>query len=89
MQTCFAPKGRRAKDEAQRKQARAAIANARATRLEGSFGTEKEHYGLRKVKARTELTEIAWIFFGIHTANAVRLSRKLAKKARPPGARAA
>lgn len=89
LQTCFAPKGRRAKDEAQRKQARAAIANARATRLEGSFGTEKEHYGLRKVKARTELTEVAWIFFGIHTANAVRLSRKLAKKARPPGARAA
>lgn len=28
------PQGRRAKDEAQRKQARAAIANARATRLE-------------------------------------------------------
>lgn len=89
LQTCFAPKGRRSKDEPQRKQARAAISNVRATRLEGSFGTEKEHYGLRKVKARTELTEIAWIFFGIHTANAVRLSRRHAKKARPPAAKAA
>ncbi len=39
--------------------------------MEGSFGTEKEHYGLQKIKARTELNEILWIFFGVHTANAV------------------
>lgn len=90
VQTCFKPKGRRAKDEVQRQQARSAIANARATRLEGSFGTEKEHYGLRKVKARSELTEMAWIFFGIHTANAVRLARRLTKKAKaPPASQAA
>ena len=25
--------------------------------MEGSFGTQKEHYGLRKVKARTKRTE--------------------------------
>lgn len=84
LQTCFAPKGRPAKDEAQRRQARAIIANARATRLEGSFGTEKQYYGLRKIKARSQTTEIAWIFFGIHTANVVRLARRLAKKAKAP-----
>lgn len=84
IQTCFAPKGRPAKDESQRRQARVAIANARATRLEGSFGTEKQYYGLRKIKARSKLTEIAWIFFGIHTANVVRLARRLAKKAKSP-----
>ena len=39
--------------------------------MAGSFGTQKEHYDLRRVKARTKLTEILYIFFGIHTANVV------------------
>jgi len=51
----------------------------RSTRLEGSFGTEKQHYSLDKVKARTKHTEILWIFFGIHTANAVRMIPKVEK----------
>ena len=38
--------------------------------MEGSFGTQKEHYDLRRVKARTKRTEILYIF-GIHTANVV------------------
>ena len=42
--------------------------------MEGSFGTQKEHYGLRRVKARTKLTEILYIFFGIHTVNVVQLA---------------
>ena len=46
--------------------------------MEGSFGTQKEHYDLRLVKARTKLTEILYIFFGIHTANAVHLAGRLA-----------
>jgi hypothetical protein len=40
--------------------------------MEGGFGTEKQHYSLDKIKAKTELNEILWIFFGVHTANAVR-----------------
>jgi len=75
--TCFVPKGRRGKNEKQAKILRQAIAKARATRLEGSFGNEKNHYSLKKVKARTQKTEIAWIFFGIHTANAVKISKRL------------
>ena len=35
----------------------------RAPAMEGSFGTQKEHYDLRRVKARTKLTEILYIFF--------------------------
>jgi hypothetical protein len=52
----------------------------RATRLEGSFGNEKNHYLLRKVKARTKETEIAWIFFGVHCANAVKIAKARQQK---------
>ena len=52
------------------------LARVRATRMEGSFGAQKEHYGLRRNKARTKLTEILYIFFGIHTANVVLLVRR-------------
>ena len=58
---------------------RSVLSKERATGLEGSFGTEKQHYSLQKVKARTEATEILWIFFGIHTANAVRMIDKMQK----------
>jgi hypothetical protein len=56
------------------------LSKERSTRLEGSFGTEKQHYDLQKVKARTEKTEVLWICFGIHTANAVRMIEKMKKK---------
>ena len=78
--TCFVPKGRRGKNQEQEQQLRKIIAKERATRLEGSFGTAKNHYLLDKVKARKESTERAWIFFGQFTANAVAMS----KKAKPP-----
>ena len=52
------------------------LARVRATRMEGSFGTQKEHYGLKRIKARTKQTEILYIFFGIHTANVVHLVRR-------------
>lgn len=45
--------------------------------MEGSFGAEKQHYSLTHIKARTKRTEILWIFFGIHTANAVRMIPKM------------
>lgn len=91
IQTCFVRKGPKAKDEKQRQKVRSILAKERATRLEGSFGTEKQHYGADRIKARTQETEIAWIFFAIHTANAVRLARRIAKrnKQKPHRARAA
>jgi len=77
--TSFVRKGRASKDEAQAQQMRKLLNRERSTRLEGSFGTEKQHYSLDKIKARTKHTEILWIFFGIHTANAVRMIPKVEK----------
>lgn len=78
--TSFKRKGRAAKDEPLRKILRSALSRERATRLEGSFGTQKQHYSLSRIKARNRKTEILWIFFGIHTANAVCMIEKVEKK---------
>ena len=58
------------------------LARVRATAMEGLFGTQKEHYDLRKIKARTKRTEILYIFFGIHTANVVQLADRIEQGAR-------
>jgi len=79
IRTDFKRKGRAGEHEKQRKQLAMAITKERASRLEGSFGTEKEHYHLKKIKARTKKTEVLWIFFGIHTANAINIGRRIAK----------
>lgn len=76
--TNFKRKGRAGKHEDQRQIIASELRKERATRMEGSFGTEKQHYSLDKIKARTELNEILWIFFGVHTANAVRIAKRLA-----------
>ena len=78
--TSFKRKGRAGKDEKERKKIRSILSTERATRMEGSFGTEKRHYGLDRVKARTKPTEILWVFFGVHTANAVRMAAKRKEK---------
>jgi hypothetical protein len=76
--TNFKRKGRAGRYEDQRQIISRELRKERTIRMEGSFGTEKEHYGLQKIKARTEKTEILWIFFGVHTANAVRIAKRLA-----------
>jgi hypothetical protein len=75
--TSFVRKGRASKNENQAQQMRNLLNRERTTRLEGSFGTEKQHYSLDKIKARTKQTEILWICFGIQTANAVRMITKV------------
>ena len=55
------------------------LARVRATAMEGSFGTQKEHYGLKRINGRIKKTEILIIFLGIHTANTVQLARRIAK----------
>ena len=75
IQTSFVKRGRPFSEEKNEKDlVRKEFARVRATAMEGSFGTQKEHYGLRRVKARTKLTEILYIFFGIHTVNVVQLA---------------
>lgn len=78
--TSFVRKGRAAKDESLRKMLRSELSKERATRLEGSFGTQKQHYSLSRIKARNRKTEILWIFFGIHTANAILMIEKIRNK---------
>ena len=75
--TSFVRKGRAAQDEPLRKVLRSELSKERATQLEGSFGTQKQHYSLARIKARNKKTEILWIFFGIHTANAILMINKI------------
>ena len=75
IETSFTQKGRTGKNEVKNATKRE-LARIRTTAMEGSFGTQKEHYGLRKIAARIKSTEIMLIFFGIHTANVVNLARR-------------
>ena len=83
IQTSFVKRGRPFGEKKKEKDlVRKELARVRATAMEGSFGTQKEHYDLRKVKARTKRTEILYIFFGIHTANVVQLADRIEQRAR-------
>lgn len=81
IRTDFKRKGRAGKFEDQRKQLAQAITKARTSSMEGSFGTEKQHYLLHKILARTQQNEVLWIFIGIHTANALKIGRRMAQQA--------
>jgi transposase, IS5 family len=83
--TNFKAKGRPKSDVVIRKQEsqmRALIGKLRSTVLEGTYGNDKNHYGLAKIKARNEKTEVAWIFFGMMTANGAKVAKKRSKKQR-------
>lgn len=82
--TGFKRKGKAGKNEKQAKLLRSLIAQERSTVLEGSFGNEKNHYGLDRIKARTQHTEDAWIFFGMMCANAMKVAKMRAKKSNAP-----
>lgn len=78
--TNFIPKGRQKEEHKEQSRVmRAALNRERATRLEGSFGNEKNHYLLSKVNARNATTEKCWIFFGMMTANAAIISGRREK----------
>lgn len=79
IKTDFKRKGKLPRNYQDEKKLKTAITKERATRLEGSFGKEKEHYHLKKIKAKKKATEILWIFFGIHTANALEIGRRMQK----------
>ena len=80
IQTDFKPKGRRSKHRKHQDQLAKMITKERASRLEGSFGTDKEHFLLKKNLARTRKTEVLMIFFGIHTSNALKIGRRITHK---------
>jgi transposase, IS5 family len=77
----FTPKGRQKTAHIEQNKLMARLLNKeRGTKLEGSFGNEKNHYLLGKIKARNRETETCWIFFGIHTANAVNIGKRISAK---------
>lgn len=80
IRTDFKPKGRPSKDQKAQKQLARMITKERVSRLEGSFGTDKEHFLLKKNLARTKETEILMIFFGIHTSNALKIGKRIQSK---------
>lgn len=88
MTTNFDKKGPKKEDKAT-KQIKGILNKARASYMEGSFGNEKNHYQLRKIKARSRATEIIWMFFGVYTANAVRMAESIRKAKDPPKKQAA
>jgi len=75
--TDFKIKGRPGRHKEHKEQISKLITKERASRLEGSFGTDKEYYHLKRIRARTEKTERLWIFFGIHTLNALIIGRRM------------
>ena len=80
IQTSFVKRGKPFKEMNEKDFVRQELARVRATAMEGSFGTQKEHYSLRRIKARRRETEVLYIFFGIHTANAVLLAERLMER---------
>ena len=86
--TNFVRKGK-GKDDKPTKQVKALLNKERSTRLEGSFGNEKEQYLLRKIKARNPETEMVWLFFGVLTANCVLIAKRRIEKRKQELRRAA
>lgn len=72
--TSFAPKG--PKPDKQATAARRIMGNVRATVMEGSFGNQKQHYGVGRIAARNRFSETLLLFFGIHTANAATMAER-------------
>lgn len=77
IRTSFVKRGRPSQEKKEKDFVRQELARVRATAMEGSFGTQKEHYGMRRIKARKKETEMLYIFFGIHAANVVHLAERL------------
>lgn len=63
--------------------ARKVLNKERSTVLEGAFGNQKLHYGLSRIRAKTEATEILWIAFGVWTAAAMKVAKVQQAKAPP------
>ena len=75
--TSFVAKGTQGKLKEQKSQMRSIPGKVRSTVMEGSFGNEKNHYQMNKIKARTKNNEEAWIFFSLLTCNAMQIAKRM------------
>jgi hypothetical protein len=81
--TNFIPKGKQKLQHIeQSKIMRTQLNKQRSTVLEGSFGNDKNHYLLQKINARNRDTEVCWIFFGMLTANASKIAKRIVERSR-------
>jgi len=58
--TNFDKKGTSKEDKEQKKM-KVILNKGRSSLMEGSFGNEKNHYCLRKIKAKSKATELVWM----------------------------
>ncbi len=82
--TSFIAKGNEGKTKEQKSQMRSILGKVRSTVMEGSFGNEKNHYQMNKIKAKTEANEKAWIFFSLLACNAMQIARRMQAKSEEP-----
>ena len=82
--TSFVAKGNEGKIKDQKSQMRSILGKVRSTVMEGSFGNEKNHYQMNKIKARTERNERAWIFFSLLACNAMQIAKRIQAKPEAP-----
>ena len=75
--TSFIAKGNEGKLKEQKSQMRSILGKIRSTVLEGSFGNEKNHYQMNKIKAKTEGNEKVWIFFSLLSCNAMQIAKRI------------
>ena len=75
--TSFVAKGNEGKNKEQKSLMRSILGKVRSTVLEGSFGNEKNHYQMNKIKARTQNNETVWIFFSLLTCNAMQIAKRI------------
>lgn len=75
--TSFTAKGKEGRLAEQKATMRTLLAKVRGTHLEGSFGNEKNHYCLDKIKAKSEAAEMVWIFFSLLCCNAVQIAKRM------------
>jgi len=80
IETSFVKRGRPSQTPKEKDFVRQELARVRATSMEGSFGTQKQHYSMSRIKARKKETEILYIFFGIHAANVAILADRLMER---------
>ena len=73
--TSFVRKGPQPKEDGTGA-ARRIIGKLRATLMEGSFGNQKQHYGVSRIAARNKDSERLQLFFAIHMANAAILAER-------------
>ena len=83
IQTSFVKRGRQFGEKKKEKDlVRKELARVRATVMEGSFGTQKEHYDLKKVKDRTRITKSCTSLRESTCQNVVQRSDRIEKRAK-------